>query len=399
MQNFLSKINYIYLFFAILWVPFQKVILKVDGAGLSIMTFTIIILIINLCSKTSKKLLLSKPILFWGLWVLYSGINLYVKGYNNDFIFYSFFIIQLLLPFTVMLVSARECIMNRKKTLQLLLLVFLCYGFLGLYLIGFTYAFDRGGQDFSVNLLALNVLFLIFFALLMYAHKWIKLRHVLILSSIALFLIFSTATRKALGTAGLFFFFSLISKFRFSVSKIFGLATVLSIFYFASIYLLSNSLIGERLMEIEESGIRANTTDIEALNILGDRVFFYIDGWNFFTENPLTGIGLRNFANLAENSITIHSEYMVQLTENGIIGVLLFLLFNVWIGKSLFINIKNNRVHRHLYLTLLGGFVGILFINFTAWTYAFPQYFAVFGIIISYLKQIKINDSNKQYRI
>ena len=36
-----------------------------------------------------------------------------------------------------------------------------------------------------------------------------------------------------------------------------------------------------------------------------------------------------------------------------------------------------------------GGFVAIVFINFTAWTYDFPRYFVCFGIIIGYLKKMK----------
>ena len=87
---------------------------------------------------------------------------------------------------------------------------------------------------------------------------------------------------------------------------------------------------------------------------------------------------------------------MVQLTESGIIGVFLFLLFNVFIVKDLINSVNNDKLKRQLSFILLGGITGILFINFTAWTYAFPQYFSVFGVIIGYnfLNKQKIIKTN-----
>jgi hypothetical protein len=38
---------------------------------------------------------------------------------------------------------------------------------------------------------------------------------------------------------------------------------------------------------------------------------------------------------------------------------------------------------------MLGAIVAILFINFTAWTYSFPFYFAVYGTVIGFILKIK----------
>ena len=389
----LSPLNYLYLFLAIAWVPFQKVILTVDGAAISLMTLTVIVFIINVFNKKTNKLISSKPISFWAIWVVYSSINLYLKGYSSGNSFISFFIVQLFIPYLVMLLSARELIVNKKRTISFLIIVLFIYAFLSLFLYGFSDIGNIRELKLSGNITTLNLLFLVFFSLLMYIQKWYKLSHVLFFSSIAFFFIISTSTRKALGAAIIFIFFTLISKFKLTVSKIFGLSISLYLGYLAINYLLINTLFGERFMEVESSGSRVNSTNIEALNIFGDRVFFYIEGWALFLDSPITGIGLTNFIKKATYEITIHSEYMVQLTENGLVGFFLFLIFNIWIGKNVIKNLKN-KLKRDIYWVLTGGFVAILFINFTAWTYSFPQYFAVFGVIIGYIKLSEDENSN-----
>ena len=393
----LSSLNYFYILLSIIWIPLQKSIFVIDGAGRSLIFFTIITSLLNLSDKKSRRLIYSKPIIFWGIWVIYSICNSYLKGFHLEGSITNFFIFQLLLPYLVMLITARELIINKKKIIRFFIIVFLTHFILTFLAYG-NKLFDPTlrSTDSFVNVLALNMIFLIFFSSLMYANRWFKLRHALVLTSLVLFIILLTQTRKALGASMIFIVFFLLSKVKFSLLNLFKTSIFSVSLYFGFIFLLNNSEIGERLTEIEEVGIKGNTTNYEWLNFLGDRILFYIEGWDLFLQNPFTGIGLTNFSYISDFEIVIHSEYMVQLTENGIIGVFLFMLFNVFIVKKLINSLNNTKLNSHLSLILLGGVTGILFINFTAWTYAFPQYFAVFGVIIGYnfLNKQKIIKTN-----
>lgn len=93
----------------------------------------------------------------------------------------------------------------------------------------------------------------------------------------------------------------------------------------------------------------------------------------------------------------LHTEYIVQLAEGGIIGFTLFLLFYVGIGKRIVISWKNYKTRRTEIWLFIGAFGAILFVNITAWTYSFPHYFLIFGIILGYLESIKIENNNLKY--
>src|SRR5690606_22005982 len=85
----------------------------------------------------------------------------------------------------------------------------------------------------------------------------------------------------------------------------------------------------------------------------------------------------------------IHSEYMVQLAEGGLVGTLFFLLFNIGIGKGIYSAWKRFPKKRPIIWMLIGAFGVILFIDITAWIYSFARYFMVYGIIIGYLQSFK----------
>ena len=90
----LSSLNYFYIFLSIVWIPLQKSIFVIDGAGRSLIFFTIIISLLNFSNKKSRKLIYSKPIIFWGIWVIYSICNLYIKGYHQEDSIINFFLFQ-----------------------------------------------------------------------------------------------------------------------------------------------------------------------------------------------------------------------------------------------------------------------------------------------------------------
>ena len=387
MQMRLSKINYFYILISIIWTPFQKGLLTIDGAARSLFILTILIFILNLNDRLSRRLIISKPISIWGILIIFSAVNLYFKGYYGENSIIEFIILQLLLPFNVLFIVAREIIINEIKTVSLIFKAFLLHLIFSIIAYGTLLLNPSLRQsDSYVNILSLNIIFLLYFSILGYLHKLYKLKTVLLFFSISSFVVILTQTRKAFVALVIFAIFGLLPKFKFTFLRVFGFLLTLIIFAISINFIIENTDIGSRFLEIETVGEAANTSDTEALNFLGDRVYFYIEGWRLFSDNPITGLGLTNFIYQSQLGKTIHSEYMVHLTENGIIGFLIFLIFIINLGKGLYRNIKNNKEETNYYIFLLGGFIGVLLICFTAWIYSFPQYFVLFGVAIGYIK-------------
>ena len=147
--------------------------------------------------------------------------------------------------------------------------------------------------------------------------------------------------------------------------------------YLSVTYILQNTMMGERFQSIEDDAEVYNTTNYGILSLLGDRAFFYIEGWELFLKSPICGIGINNFMQVAKYPMPIHSEYMVQLVENGIVGFVLYLFF-VW---SLFYT-TNKLCDIGFRRLALGWIMSVLFISFTSWVYDMSHFYIIFGLII-----------------
>ncbi len=393
MKLSLKLLNYFYLSFAILWEPIQIGFLNIDGKGRIMFMLTLLIFLVNMVldKRFLKNELISKPAVFWGLWVLYSAINLQIQGYHgyhDDLPFSFFFVLHLFRPFLVMTIVAKETRRNPVNVFKLFTIVFTVFAILSVTILGAeSERFEGRFTSKLGNAGPLNAIYIIFFASLLFVCKKLKWRTLVPLMIFAFAVISMAATRKAFGTAVIIAFTFVLSQIKFSAKNII-LALILSAgFYIGGNYALKNTALGERFEEGVEVGLEKNTTNIEALSFLGDRVRFYINGWELFKKHPITGVGLRNYNHKVNDLNVLHTEYMVQLAECGIIGTTLFLLFYLWLGKNI-VNAwkKNINKNRSVLWILVGGFCAVLFINFTAWTYQFTQYFAAFGVMIGYLK-------------
>ena len=358
---------------------------------------TLLVLITNLLkSKRFIRTVFSKPIIIWGIWILYSSINLYVKGYEGNLPIIFFIGLNLLLPFTVMAVTAFEWTNNSIRISKLLLFTFLSYTILSFFVLTDFSAESRQFLGEMGNAGPLNTIFIILFSSILFAFKRIGKTSLAFLILYAIIILVLSASRKAFGAGMIMILLTLIAHLNLSYKRSFFITVLIAALYFGYDYTLNNTTLGERMSQIEERGESFNTTNIKALNLLGDRAYFYIEGWTVFINEPLTGIGLGNFMQESDSNYVIHSEYMVQLSEGGVIGTFLFLLFNFWIGIKLIKRLKNYPDGRTITLILLGGFLAILFVNITAWSFAFPQYFACFGIIIGYLRTERSSNKLKK---
>jgi O-antigen ligase len=392
MAIFLKYFNFFYIFIVLIWEPLQSYILHIDGMRRTLFFLTIPVLITNiLFSSNFKKLLFYKPITFWGIWVIYSMINSLIKGSPYEGVNIIFFIGDFFVAFIVMIVICNEYLKNGSKLLKFLTITIFVYVLMGVSNINIgVLGNERFIDDKLGNLLPLNIVLLIFFICLRFVRKEIRFWIVLVMLISLLLIIVFSGTRKALGGALIIIIGTVLSFVKFKSIK--NNLIIGSLFFFLFIgynYVIENTIIGDRMSEVDEVGWIYNTTNYPILNLLGDRSYHYILGWDIFTKNPITGIGLGNFKSITLTDEYIHSEYIVQLAECGLIGSILFLIFIFWIGLNLFKCWKDNSLPRNNSMIIIGGFLAILFIGFTTWIYSIPFFFVGFGIIIGYLKQIR----------
>lgn len=90
-----------------------------------------------------------------------------------------------------------------------------------------------------------------------------------------------------------------------------------------------------------------------------------------------------HFMNKANWSLPIHSEYVVQYCECGIIGSIIYIIFIYKVFKS-YSYLKRFKAYKGVYMISLAWLFTYLFIGLTAWTYQFPFYFMVTGSFLGY---------------
>lgn len=278
----------------------------------------------------------------------------------------------------------------------MLCVIFVIYALLSVTVLGAQTNID---SDRNLGALwnggPLTSLFIIFFSGLLYVSGWLNTKKLIPLILFAVVVILIGGTRKALGGAMLLVATLVIPQLKFSLKKLATVIIFSGLIYLVYTYVMEKTSMGERFKKGFEVGEDTNTTGIKLLDFVGDRTTFYINGWQVFLENKINGIGLRNYMHETKSDYVIHSEYMVQLVEGGILGSVLFLLFNIGVGKGIYSAWKKFPRKRSVIWILAGAFGVILFIGFTTWTYSFARYYIVYGVIIGYLQSFKFESGRR----
>lgn len=373
-------INYLYIGYIILWPLFFKFVLPIDGSGRIYMLLSALMLLVNLLNEKFRNILRQPSFKFWIIWVLYALINWILAGIPpvNNVPTFSFIFDTFCLPLLSMWVVAYEMQRRPYRLVKLMIYLFTAYILLGLILQGMYGGFSGRDSLTLGNGFALTALCLIVIACIGYATQLLNKFMFFSLVAIATYAIFMVATRKAfLGELIILIFFYLSKYEKINTSRLVKtLALCLAIFSLISL-VLPNTEMGERFMSLEEDAELYNTSNYKILSLLGDRAYFYIVGWDMFLDNPINGIGIQNFMSVTEYPLPIHSEYIVQLVENGIIGFCIYLMFVV----SLFKTTKKINIIPFRRISY-GWLLCMLFISFTAWVYDMAQFFMIYGIFI-----------------
>lgn len=391
------KYNLFYIAFCIVWTPLQWFYIRMDSYGRLQMFFSIIAVVLNFSTIFKRKgSLRSKAFGCWLLLVLYTLVNSMIKGFNAESGVMLFIRSEFLDPLVFLVVIIISLNHDRIKSLKTIFIAEFCYLVFG----AMNMVIMDNGRALAMglgNMLPLMTISTLFVAGILMCEKqlWWGRKLYFAVFVLALYIVILSGTRKALGAMALVFVGTIVA---YSGKNTVRMWIVLSICAIIGVlgfnWMMSNTFMGSRLTEIGEQfdyTFSSNPVINDfILDFLGDRSYFYFYGLQIFHQHPLTGIGIRNFATVNMSKLRLHTEYITQLCENGIIGFSLLLIFYYLIFRGLRKR-KNEWDGNVLYMTAL---LAIIFIDFTAWTYNMLYVMIMYGILIARIYPAQLNSKS-----
>lgn len=141
---------------------------------------------------------------------------------------------------------------------------------------------------------------------------------------------------------------------------------------------------GQQIREVFDNRILVQGT-------INERFELWRVAFNVFLENPILGVGLRNFqyySYLADRRFgysAVENYFFRALAENGILGFTAFItIIGIVINKV--IKIINNRQDNSLYLGISGGIVALIVCGLSNDSFGYPQitlYWVTFVALLS----------------
>lgn len=373
--------NLFYIALCIVWRPLQMYVLKVDGVGRTIIFLSVMAFLLN-WKRIRFVVRKSAAIKIWCVLTIYAIINSLIKGFVSEYGFFSFMNSNFLTPLVFLLISTlqiRDSYFLCVKVMLASLVIFLLFGALHIESNDSERMLSEMG-----NILPMTCVTCFFGSSLLWVEKKMKWWAFVSLAVFCFTIIIMAATRKALGACAIVLLGVFLAK---NTKRNVGFYVKLGLFFIMAYvgvkYLMDDTLIGERIAggkeQSEEILVQNKQINNLLLTIVGDRAYFYVTGTQVFLKNPITGIGICNYMDYTRSSYRLHTEYMVQLCENGIVGFVLLWIFYYFVWK----NIKRFRQQSKSLFTLFSfGLLSILFINLTAWTYNAQYIMSMYAIMI-----------------
>ena len=404
-STFISHYNCFYLAFCFLWPVIWAYYLHIDAAGRMLLLFSIIALLLNFGEfKKKKRHFGSAAFVCWTILVVYSFVNSMVKGFVSEFGALSFIQNNFLIPFVFLFVTIVQIDNDPFRCLNVLLLVQLVYLVIGASHISLMLFDERSGNNELGNALPTVASTCAFVASLLFCDRKLKGGWIvyLIIITFVLAIIVICATRKALGALVLILIGMMLGRFqKLNLKSIFVCFLAAIVMFIGLQRIMDNTLIGTRLEERSDTfnvplSSNQQVNDFLML-LLDDRALQYYECINIHHEYPLTGVGLLNYVVINNANFRLHSEYLVHYYENGIIGLILLLLFYFILLKRLN---QKRKTGDNIFLKLF-GLLSVLFLNLTTWTYNSLNVMLVYAVVITqsyFLKTepiVTITDQNE----
>ena len=377
--TFTNVVNYLYLFYAINYAWLSTSLFAVDSRGYLLSFMTLVVVMFNL--KSLVLIARQRVYKFWSIWACFAFINYYLTWPPVEEIIFPILFRYIFVPLVCMLLIASEFKENVNRALFIISIIFLIYSFVAPIVDPNVFVKYEGVDSLLGNSYALVSTITLFIFVLLFYKKKVNVLVFVILTIAIMSLIVLTGTRKAFFAGIIVLFFYIISLFDFkNIKSYLYVCLFLTIGCYGYQYAIENTIMGERMVLLEEQADDNLPIGApEYLHYLGDRSPHYYYGWAEFLEKPILGHGPRQsrIGGPTEPAY-IHSEYIAQLSDNGIIGFAFFVLFYMSVCRRIQYNYRQNRRYG---LVLYGGFFAIIFMNFTTWTWDMPAILIALGIM------------------
>ena len=376
--------------FSIIWEPLRVFYVHYDSAGR--LCFMALILGCLLCFNKCFKICLKSTLAIYTYLAIYIIINAFAKDTPNTWGTPFVIVHNVLSPVILMYLIIGMAQYSLDKTLQIIVIALYLFSLLcGLNDVAQE---ERLGTDINANTIALNAMFCVWAIVFMFIRSRISLIWTIVLSAYPTYLIFLTGSRTAFIVGMIVIIANVIVSTKAKASSYIKLIAFGILIFFAYLYIMDNTFIGERLAETttQSEGKTYETGTI--LDIFGDRGYQYYVSWPYFMDNFWTGIGLRRWIALSPTGHVFHSEYLVQYCENGIIALILFLTFFYKIITGLIKSKKIYTSYKSSINYLIITIAGIMIVNLFYWSFNQFQFFIFYGLALTFC--IRKNDVVKK---
>ena len=241
----------------------------------------------------------------------------------------------------------------------------------------------RFGETFNANDIGLAAAFLIAILFLYPKQPQFNKIFVAFAALIALIAIFISQCRTAIGIISFFavaFLFKITKRTPKLRLAYLAVALVVSI---AVLSIFKTTSLGQRIFSTSTQAEEADIATGTVLDVMGDRGLQYLEAAPFIVSNLPTGIGLSNWRQFSSRGMVFHSEYLVQLCENGLIGFLLYLTIMIWLIVRIVKSKQWTSRSGGSYFYYIAIVVAVLFTDFFFWTYDNLPIFCILGIVMS----------------
>lgn len=372
--------------YSIIQPAVMRLIFNFDGLGRMYIILSVLSILTIFQTRLFRKVFFQKPNVIWGIWGVYVTLTTMMFGNPLDELPIGIFIFsRIFFTYILLCLVCFDASVNPKSCIRFLIICFVIYVLIGwLFQSNETTTAGRGGIEMG-NQLPLCAVSMVGLASIAYVKKWINGYCLIVCVMLAFIVIFVAATRKALIGTFMLLAFMYFAKYKITETRNFLLMLgLIAVAFYAVTYIMDNTLIGERMESIETQKHTYNIGDSLFLKLVGDRSSFYIVGTKLFLENNIfTGIGLMHFMEKAKFDLPIHSEYIVQLCECGIIGCVITLIFYISIIKKI-LRIGIDKTNTGIKMIFLGYMLYLAFVSLTTWIYDSRNDFIVLGFIVGY---------------
>lgn len=241
----------------------------------------------------------------------------------------------------------------------------------------------RFGETFNANDIGLAASFLLVTLCLFPTTSNSRKIFVTISVLIALVAIFISECRTAIGIISflaLAFLFKITNKNPKLRLAYLTAAVIISV---AAFFLFKTTSLGQRVFSTTSQAEESDATTGTAWDIMGDRGLQYVEAAPYIASNLPTGIGLSNWRLTGPRHMVFHSEYLVQLCENGLVGFILYLTFLIWLLARVIRSRKWTQKLDGAYYFFIAVFASVVFTDFFFWTYDNMPLYCIYGIVLA----------------